>query len=107
MGGLGRGEACPSDLALDRFNCPSAGVFLTMGRSAAFWGSGLALLERAAGGGGALVILIFGFAAGSAFSGGIGVFEDEDTGDASVGGVLFGVEAPDSFSSRRRRICKV
>ena len=68
---------------------------------------GLTLLERATGEVGALVMLIFGFTAGSAFSEEIGVVEDDGIPvDPSVGCVLFGVETPDSFSSRRRRICK-
>jgi hypothetical protein len=54
-----------------------------------------------------LVMLIFGFTAGSAFSEEIGGVEDEEIPvDPRVGCVLFGAEAPDSFSSRRRRICK-
>jgi hypothetical protein len=78
-----------------------------VGRSAASWVPGLTLLERAMGGVGALVMLIFGFTAGSAFSEEIGGVEDEEIPvDPRVGCVLFGAEAPDSFSSRRRRICK-
>jgi len=58
---------------------------------------------------GALVILSLVFTAGSTVSavmGAEGDGDDETPADASVGFVILGVDGPDSFSSRRRRIYK-
>ncbi len=106
FGGLGRGEVCPSDLARDRFSCPSGDEFLTVGVSAAAERPELGLLEEAVGGVGVFVMLILGFTTGSSYpEGGNGVEVEEFPADSCVDCVVFGVEGPDSFSSRRRRIC--
>jgi hypothetical protein len=64
------------------------------------------LLEEPIGGLGAFVTLILGFGAGSELSEGTDVVEEEGiTVFPCVCCGLFGFDTPDSFSSRRRRIC--
>lgn len=77
-----------------------------MEASAPFEGSALTLLEEPRGGLAALVILIFGLGAALGVWEGTGAVEDEELPETpwAFSADLI-VEAPDSFSSRRRRIC--
>lgn len=78
-----------------------------MEASAPFEGSTLTLLEEPRGGLAALVILIFGLGVEIGASEGTGAVEDEELPETPWAfSADMRVEAPDSFSSRRRRICK-
>ena len=78
-----------------------------MEASAPFGGSALTLLEEPRGGLAALVILIFGLGTELEAAGGTGAVEDEELPETPWAfSADLEVEAPDNFSSRRRRICK-
>lgn len=78
-----------------------------MEASAPLEGSALTLLEEPRGGLAALVILSFGLSAGLGASEETGAVEDEELPETPWAfSVDLRVEAPESFSSRRRRICR-
>lgn len=112
LAGAPRLGFCSSDSARGRFNDLVSEDILTLGVGVLFGDRAVSLLNGFSGvvvAVGALVMLSFGFGAGSTFSGAAGAGTEED-GDGAldpspfcsvfgVGGVV-----PDNFSRRLRRI---